>query len=180
MGSDGVHSPRIEPVLDPDEATAQVLSSVRVKAADGGALQLFATLAQHPQLLARIVGLGGFLVGDGRLPPRTRELVVLRLASKLNAGYVFAQHIRVSQGLGISAEECEEATLEITSNLPSEIRVAFLLVDEVLTANTVSNETWKMVSTTFDTAESLELLVVVGFYWMIATLTKTLQLREPT
>ena len=50
-----------------------------------GAYTVIQVLARHPQLLRASQPLGGFLLFDGLLNPRTRKLAILRVALRRDA-----------------------------------------------------------------------------------------------
>ena len=86
-------TPRIPPLPaeDRDERTEELLRSLR-RDPDGTDLNIFATLAHHPRLLKRWSAFGGVLLYGGELPPRERELLILRTAANCGADYEWGQH----------------------------------------------------------------------------------------
>src|SRR5690349_15021200 len=56
-------------------------------------LALFRTLARHPSLGDRMRPLGSALLGRGALPPRVRELLLLRTCARCGAEYEWGVHV---------------------------------------------------------------------------------------
>ncbi|WP_142145260.1 carboxymuconolactone decarboxylase family protein [Streptomyces sp. SLBN-31] len=55
--------------------------------ADGRLTNVFTTLVRHPDLFRHFLPFGSHLLRDGRLPSRTRELLILRTAYNTRAAY---------------------------------------------------------------------------------------------
>ena len=89
-----------------DEQQRELLAGVRVDGAP--ASNIFTTLVRHPGLFRRWLPLGGKLLA-GKLPPRDRELLILRTAVLCRADYEWAQHTLIARSVGISEAEIEQA-----------------------------------------------------------------------
>ena len=102
--------PRLAP-LDPttlDEETQRY--------APVGSFNIFRTLAHHPKLLKRWLGFGNHVLNKSTLPPRERELVILRVGWRCNADYEFGQHITIGREAGVTDDEIRRlATEEIVA-----------------------------------------------------------------
>jgi AhpD family alkylhydroperoxidase len=161
-------APRIPPVTEPDAEQAAALSKALPRA-DGAPLNVFATLAHVPRLLRRVNALGGYFAVHGSLPPRDRELVVLRTAARTGSAYEAEHHRAIGAAAGLSGEEIE-AALDPAREHPWTPADAALLhaADELTAQRTVTDGTWAALSATRDEPELLELLVLVGFYAMLA------------
>src|SRR5690348_5413166 len=66
---------------------------------------LFLTLARHPVLLRDWLPLGSRLLLGGTLPPRDRELVILRTAWLCGCEYEWGHHARIGTRAGLSEDE---------------------------------------------------------------------------
>lgn len=169
---------RIAPVADPDAEQAAALAKALPRA-DGSPLNVFATLAHAPRLLRRVNALGGYFAVHGRTSARDRELVVLRVAGRTGSAYEAAHHRAIGAAAGLTPAEVgaalggDEAAPDGAPQPaahPWAPADAALLraTDELVAERTVSDATWAELSATRDTAELLELLVLAGFYAMLA------------
>lgn len=160
-------TPRIPPLPpeDRDEQTAELLQSL-----SGGAdLNIFATLAHHPKLLKRWSAFGGTLLLRGMLPPRDRELLILRTAWLTAAEYEWGQHVRIAQGSGVSAEEVDRLVGPLSPEAWSEDDAALLAAaDELHHSSRITDETWALLARRYDAAQLIELCMVVGQYHLVA------------
>jgi 4-carboxymuconolactone decarboxylase len=166
-GRGGAAAPRITPLATYDEDVRARLA--KTPQPDGHPLNLFTTLAHHPRLLSRISALGGGLMFQSALGDRERELVVLRTAGRAHARYEIEAHRGLGAAAGLTDEEID-AALDITSTHTWTARDAALLtvVDEVSIWADVTDESWAGLDGILDDAGRLELLVLVGFYRLLA------------
>ncbi|MDO8187812.1 carboxymuconolactone decarboxylase family protein [Conexibacter sp. JD483] len=160
--------PRIAPVAAPDAEQAAALAKALPRT-DGSPLNVFATLAHAPRLLRRVNALGGYFAVHGRISPRDRELVVLRVAGRTGSAYEAAHHRAIGASAGLVPAEVE-AALDGDSAHPWAPADAALLhaTDELVLRRTVGDATWTRLRATRDEHELLELLVLAGFYALLA------------
>lgn len=72
---------------------------------------LFKALEELPPPLAsRWTSFANAVLTEGAMPPTLRELVILRTAARLRAGYVLGPHTLIGRHLGLSARDVEIAT----------------------------------------------------------------------
>jgi 4-carboxymuconolactone decarboxylase len=150
-----------------DEQAAQLAKSPILPS--GRPLNLFATLAHEPQLMRRVNALGGYFVTRGRLDGRIRELAILRTAGLLGSEYELSHHRALGERAGLTAEEIAAvADPSIEHDWASADRALLELVDQLLAHHTVTDACWSGLDGVLDDGQRLELLVLVGFYAMIA------------
>lgn len=166
--------PRIEPVTNPNEEQRQSLSKT-MHAPDGTPVNVFATLAHQPQLMRRVNALGGYFMAHGSIALRDRELVILRVAGTCNGTYEEGQHRWIgAEKAGLSAGEIEAAIdAEQPHSWSGGDAQLLVFVDEVLASGTVSDPTWLTLEPWGDIKRT-ELLVLIGFYQMLAIVTNAL------
>ena len=82
--------PRVAPVpvADRSDEVTALLAPVGGDAADN----VFATMANHPKLMKRWMVFANHVLAKSTLPARERELAILRIGWRSDAGYEFAQH----------------------------------------------------------------------------------------
>ncbi len=97
-----LNEPRIAP-LDDEEIDPEL----RAQFGDRPVLNIFRTLAHHPKLMKRWLVFGSHVLGKSTLPPRARELVILRIGWLCRAEYEWAQHVAIGRSAGLSDEEIE-------------------------------------------------------------------------
>src|SRR4051794_15482790 len=120
-------------------------------------LVLFRTIAVHPDLSSRMRVLGAGLLGHPTITPGEREVVILHTCRRAGCEYEWGVH---------AAAFHEEP--------PSERRRALLvrLVDELHDTDDVSDALWAELAGEWSEPQLLELLVLHGWYRLIAGVAK--------
>ncbi|CAN7318126.1 carboxymuconolactone decarboxylase family protein [Phenylobacterium sp. LjRoot225] len=179
--------PRIAP-LNPDEAfelamentaslrKAASRSSENLSVAD--IPELVFTLLKHPDLYQAIAGLSIQLLGRGRLSPRDRELVVLRVAWLWQAPYEWGEHVKLAHAAGVTSEEVERVIAGSAARGWDEHEAALLRAAEELCDDAmISDATWAVLAQRLDEQQLFELPVLVGQFTNVAFFQNALRLR---
>ena len=172
--------PRILPVEEPDAEQQELLSKTLI-GPDGRALNIFGTLAVHPHLLKRVNALGGLFMAHGSLTPREREIVILRTGFRAGSEYEWAQHAVIGLRCGLSSEEIARLrTPESDAAWTAEEQALLAVADELCAGDDVSDETWSALAVRYTEQQLLELIMMIGFYRMLAGYLRTVRVQvEP-
>ncbi len=101
--------PRIAPVLKADWTDAQ--RELLTPFEESGRLyNVFTTMANHPELARDWLVFGGRVLNQSTLPPRERELLILRIGWLCQAEYEWGQHARIGKAAGLTDDEIERIT----------------------------------------------------------------------
>src|SRR5689334_9722639 len=65
---------------------------------------LLATLVRHPELTRAFLRFSNHLLYSSTLPPRLRELTILRVAHRHGSEYEWHHHVRMGKGVGLTDE----------------------------------------------------------------------------
>src|ERR1700730_5313413 len=97
-------TPRAPPAApsDLDDAAQELLAGATPTGSR--ATNIFATLVRHPGLFRRWLPFGGKLLA-GKLPPRDRELLILRTGRPGRSEYEWGQHTLIGRASGLSDAE---------------------------------------------------------------------------
>jgi len=149
-----------------DEETSALLEEVRLPNAE--AVNIFATLVRYPGLYRRWMPFAGKLLA-GKLPPRDRELLILRSAWRCGSSYEWGQHVRLAKQAGIPAEEIARiATGPDAPGWEPFDRTLLLAVDELHDDACLTDATWATLASRYDERQMIELPMLVGQYHMLA------------
>ncbi len=164
--------PRIGPVENPSAEALRSLQVVGAIRADAPTLNVFATLARNPPLLNQFGRFATFLLKEGILPGRERELVILRVGWRLGSEYEFGQHTIEGLREGLTDEEIGAVARDGASSgrWSSDDRALLAMADELCLFDGVSHDTWRALSRRWSEAELLELVVLAGAYRMVCGL----------
>ncbi len=127
---------------------------------------LLATLVRHPKLARAFLRFNGHLLYSSTLPPRLRELAVLRVAHLTNSEYEWRHHVRMGRDVGLTDEAIDGIQRgEATDELDSAILRA---VDELQAKSVISDETWTALSEHLDERQRMDLVFTIGCYGALA------------
>jgi 4-carboxymuconolactone decarboxylase len=147
-------------------------------------LRLFRTLARHVPLAGAMHPLGSFFLSRRfALGRREREIVIDRVCARCGCEYEWGVHAAAFGAAAGLDEATLRATVRGTAQDPawSETdRLLVRLVDELHDTARVSDELWQALAATWPAETLLELLVLVGWYHVIAFVANGARVeREP-
>ena len=157
---------RIEP-LPPDDATAQK-STVGSDRNSGRPLNIFLTLAKNPPLFDVFTRFGSHLLFKGEVPPREREIVILRVGWRSQSEYEFGQHTVIGKQAGLTDDEITRLARADISGWSGDDAALIRLADDLCTHNVVTDDTWAHLSKKWSEAQLLELLMLAGYYRLVS------------
>ena len=130
---------------------------------------ILGVIGNHPALLRGVYPMMSAL-GEGRLPLRDSELVVLGVAYFLRSRYEWAHHVAIGSKSGLTEEEIARVPAGPDAPGWSAHDAALLRVVQELHSEQprVSDRTWRQLSAAYDDQQLLEVLVTVGSYSMLA------------
>ena len=95
-------TPRVAPV-PPDDWTEEQREIAAPMLARGPMLNIFRTLLAHPAAAKAFLVWGGYILGrKSTLPPREREIVILRTGLLCRSGYEWTQHVPIARRAGLT------------------------------------------------------------------------------
>ena len=165
-----LEKPRVEPI-DP----ANFDPELKEVFGDGPLLNIFRTLAHHPKLLKRWLVFGNHVLAKSSLPPREREILILRVGWQCQAAYEFGQHTVIGRASGLTDEEIARITEGPEAPGWSERdRLLIQAADELVADAFLSDATWQALSRHYDTEQLIDLVFCVGQYNMVSMALNTL------
>lgn len=176
--------PRIAPIPNEaiDAASWDLVNAVRESAGLGRTTDMPAftrLMAKHPQIFRRQMEMGAALFG-GRIPPRERELAVLRISWLGGAPYEWGEHVEISKRCGLSPDEIERVTRGSSAAEWNEHEAAILRgVEELLADSAISDATWSTLARYWDEPQLIEFPMMVGQYLCTAFLLNSLHVQLP-
>jgi AhpD family alkylhydroperoxidase len=140
--------------------------------------RVFTTLARHRGLFRRWLWFAGALMPGGTLPREEAELVILRVACNTGCDYEWAQHERLAQRAGLSAEQVGRVR-EGADAVGWSPRQTLLLraADELHAERCIGDELWSALAREYDERGLIELCLLVGHYEMLAMTLRSLHVQ---
>ncbi len=159
--------PRVEPVdaADVEGESKELLARVQ---REDGVPRIFRTLVRHPKLLKRWMVFGNHILAKSTLPPRERELLILRIGWLCKAEYEFGQHVRIGRSAGLSDEEIERIGVGPDAPGWSSADATLLrAVDELHADAFISDATWQELAQRYEVPQLMDVVFTVGQYNML-------------
>ena len=159
--------PRVEPAdaADVEGESKELLARVQ---REDGVPRIFRTLVRHPKLLKRWMVFGNHILAKSTLPPRERELLILRIGWLCKAEYEFGQHVRIGRSAGLSDEEIERIGVGPDAPGWSSADATLLrAVDELHADAFISDATWQELAQRYEVPQLMDVVFTVGQYNML-------------
>lgn len=167
-------APRLHPI-PPDEWTDEVKKILQPNVDKGTVFNIFKTLAHHPDLFRRWLVFGNHVLFKSTLPPRERELIILRIGWLCEAEYEWAQHVVIGKEAGLTAEEIERIKAGPNARGWSQPdKLLLQATDELRRDACISDPTWRGLSSHFDTKQLMDVVFAVGQYNLVSMALNTL------
>lgn len=173
---------RIAPV-PPDAWTEEVLAVFEIVEGPkgrerGSRSNVILTLANHPALASRFLAFSHYLQRQSTLPPRLRELVILRVAWRQRCEYERRHHLNLAGCFGVTPLECEAVEGDPDSGSWTELeRLALHAVDQLCADSRIEAATWSALAVLADKQLLLDLVFTVGGYTTLAWALNTLEVE---
>ena len=166
-------------LIEKEQAPPEV-REIFQKIEDNGAriLNLYKVAAHSPKVFLNLIRLGNSVIGRMELPPRLREIVILRVAKLTGSEYEWAQHTPVALEVGISQKQLDSISdWKSSSEFNNEERAVLQYTDEVAQNVTVTDQTFNRLKNFFNEQTIVELTITIGYYGMLARLLVPLQVE---
>jgi len=169
MAEQGVvrlNQPRIQP--DPQKyVERQRLAGREVRVEN--VLNILATLSNHPELAEAWGPFATYILRSSSLPPRDRELVILRIGWLCQAAYEWSHHSVTGLNLGMTQEELVRITKGADAPGWSKFDSALIrATDELHEDSFISDATWKLLDSRYNTQQMMDLVFTIGEYNMVS------------
>ncbi len=166
--------PRIAPLTDDefDDEQREVLAPLGGAVATRGVsrvLNIFRTFARAPKALKRFNVWGGYILSDrNSVPPREREILILRTGWLCRSGYEWVQHTRIGLQCGLTREEIDRIKLGPDAERWSKADAALMRVaDDLVRDFFVSDATWAGLSELTE-KQRMDAVFTVGQYTQVS------------
>lgn len=139
---------------------------------------LFRTMARQPKLFRGWLRFAGRLMPGGTLPRRESELLILRVAHLRHCRYEFEHHVRLGRRAGVTATDVERVQAGPDADGWSPREAALLrAADGLVRDRDLPDATWSSLREHLSEPDTIEFLLLVGHYDMLATFLLTLRVQ---
>jgi 4-carboxymuconolactone decarboxylase len=160
--------PRISPVAKEHWTPAQT-AILEPLERQGRVYNVFTTMVNHPDLARDWLTFAGHVLSRSTLPPREREILILRIGWLCGAEYEWAQHVRIGKRVGLTEGDLQHIRQgPDTADVSKHDRLLLKAVDELHGDSFISDETWNGLAETYDTRQMMDLVFAVGQYNLVS------------
>ncbi|MDT4938859.1 MAG: hypothetical protein QOG80_2530 [Pseudonocardiales bacterium] len=139
---------------------------------------LFLTLGRQHKLFRGWLRFAGRLMPGGTLPRRDTELVILRVAHLRSCTYEFEHHVHLGKRAGLTTDEIERIKVgPAAEGWSARERAVLTAVDQLHHKQDLDDDTWAALREHLDEVRTIEFLMLVGHYEMLATFLQTLRIE---
>ena len=149
----------------------------RLEALWGKPVNLYKALANHPAFVGAWTEFAQSMRADTKTPRALRELMILRSGQVQQSEYEWAQHLRMARKSGVREAQIGALAEWRTSKEFDARERAALGIAEAVTAGKVDDATWGEAAALFSREEMVELVMVAGFYSMVARVLDALRVE---
>lgn len=169
--------PRIPALADHELNDEQREALEPYRGGEHGVFNIFRTFAHAPRPLRRFGFWAGYILGrHNSLPPRERELVILRVGFVCRAGYEWAQHVVIGRDAGLTDEEIERIKAGADAQGWS-VADSILLraVDELVGDHFITDATWASLADDagLDDRQRMDVVFTTGQYTQVSMMLNT-------
>jgi 4-carboxymuconolactone decarboxylase len=167
-GGPRLAKPRIDPVEKQSWTPAQK-ELLEPLERSGRVYNVFTTLANHPELARDWMTFASHVLRRSSLPPRDREILILRIGWLCNAEYEWAQHVRIGKKVGLTDDDVRRIQQGPDSQDSSQhARLLMKAADELHEDAFIGDDTWNALAETYDQRQMMDLVFTVGQYNLVS------------
>lgn len=158
--------PRLQPTTAADRSQQQ--QEIVDDLVRGPVVNIYTTLVRNAEAAAAMVNLGRTLRSE-LLPPRHREIMILRTGYNCASGYELAQHQRAAFAIGMSPDDMDRIAVGPDAEGWDPIESALCRAcDELHTAHTIADDTWEQLTRSYDEAQLIQAVMLIGYYHLVS------------
>ena len=144
----------------------------------GQVLNVFKVMAHCPRVGREFLRLGNAILFNGSLPPKLRELAILRVGDLAEATYEWTQHVPIGIKAGLTDQQIKMMhRWKDSPHFSDQERAVLQYTDEVAQNIRVSEETFKAVRDFLTEEQVVELTTTIGYYGMVSRILEALEIE---
>ena len=133
----------------------------------GRDLNIFRVMMNHPKLTRRWTVFAGHVLQKQTVPPRERELLILRVGWLNQAEYEWAQHVEIAKRSGITEAEIERIRQGPGAGWSAHDAALLQAADDLFENSVVSDQTWATLSSQYSTEQMMDVVFAAGQYNLV-------------
>jgi 4-carboxymuconolactone decarboxylase len=140
----------------------------------------YQSLMHSPGAARAVSQLGSYLRFASAVPEDVREAAVLVVNARLDCPFGWVQHVPLARSAGVSQQAIDGlAAGSLTPELTAGQRLAALMAEQSVRDGQVTGATLAQAREEFGVAETIDLVLAIGYYSMLALYFRSLNLELP-
>jgi 4-carboxymuconolactone decarboxylase len=166
--------PRIKPLAKSEWTAEQLRILEPWKNPDGSVINVFTTMANHPKFTEAWNPFGLYILRGQTLPPRDREILILRIGWLCRAEYEFGRHRIVGKRVGLTDEEIDRIPNGPKAPGWNAFDATLLrATDELYHDSFITDATWNALAKRYNEKQLVDLVGTVGQYSLVSMMLNT-------
>jgi 4-carboxymuconolactone decarboxylase len=164
-------SPRIAPLTDAEFTPEQ---KEILEPMGGRVLNIFRTLVREPKAIKAFLSWGNYVLSRrNALPPREREIVILRIGFLCKSGYEWTQHVGIGKREGLNDDEIARIKKGAGSGWSAADAALIKASDELHNDQFITDATWKALGEHFTQKQCMDVVFTAGQYTQVSMMLNT-------
>jgi 4-carboxymuconolactone decarboxylase len=162
--------------VPPEEWSDEVYELFDMVGEPGRSYNFTHWFVNHPELAKNWLVYNRFLA-RGKLSPRLREIVVLRIAHLHQSEYEWVEHVKIGKHIGL--DDSHFAAVQVGAEHPiwsNTERCCLRAAEQLLQSNDIDDATWQQLAAVLDKKELMELIFLIGTYTLMAWVLKVFRM----
>jgi alkylhydroperoxidase family enzyme len=170
--------PRIAPLTDAELTDDQ---KEVLKPFGDRVINIFRTLARAPKALTRFNEWGSYVLSRRNdLPPREREIVILRTGFLCKSGYEWTQHVAIGKREGLTDDEIARIKKGAGTGWGAADAALIRASDELHKDQFIGDETWKALGAHFTQKQCMDVVFTAAQYTQVSMFLNTFGVQLDT
>jgi 4-carboxymuconolactone decarboxylase len=158
--------PRIVPLSDAEFTPEQ---KELLEPMGGRVINIFRTLVREPKAMRGFLAWGNYVLSRrNALPPREREIVILRIGYLCKSGYEWTQHVAIGKREGLTDDEIARLKKGADAGWSAPDAALIRAADELHNDQFITDPTWKALSEHFTQKQCMDVVFTVGQYTQVS------------
>jgi alkylhydroperoxidase family enzyme len=166
-------------ILKNEQAAPAIREIFQKMEANGSRVtNIFRVMAHCPRVGLYFLRMADSILYKGAVPPKLRELAILRVGIICQAKYEFTHHVPIALGTGIKQEQIDVLPdWEKSEQFIEQERAVLRYTDEVTKNIRVKDDTFAAVRNLLNEEGIVELTATIGYYGMVCRILEALQVE---
>ena len=164
-------TPRIAPLTDAEFTPEQkeILAPMGARV-----LNIFRTLVREPKAMRGFLAWGNYVLSRRNdLPPREREIVILRTGFLCKSGYEWTQHVAIGKREGLTDDEITRLKQGAAAGWTAPDAALIRASDELHNDQFITEPTWQALRAHFTMKQCMDVVFTVGQYTQVSMILNT-------